>query len=201
MEEDAWFAQAAFRNFDFNTASVTLDAATGVVQRVDQSSTVTLSDYDFAAFKLPEKQTLVKPTWLSDAPQGDRMAINFNGLPLRGNAMLGGKALFFPPIIRDGQPLICAEYLPAFLIKHTRQGQVLYLRGLLPKEGKTARLTLGSKQARISGQELELEAAPVEVEGRLYVPASLLQKVNGVLVRWEQKPKTLWVDTRYLRRP
>jgi len=114
---------------------------------------------------------------------------------------IGVNRLHFPPIIRDGQPLICAEYLPAFLIKLTRQGQVIYARGLLPKEGKTARLTLGSKHARISGQELELEAAPVEVEGRLYVPASLLQRVNGVLVRWEAKSKTLWVDTRYLRRP
>jgi hypothetical protein len=203
VEEDEWFAQRTFRTFDFNSASVTLDAVTGAVQQVSPSNSA-IYDGDFSTFKLPEPKTLTKPAWLADTPQDDGVAINFNGRLITVSPMPGTKSLFFPPLIRDGQPLICAEYLPAFLFKLTRQGpqkQIIYARGTLPKEGKTARLQLGSKKARISGTEVELEAAPVEVDGRLYVPASLLQKLNGVLVRWKAKSKTLYVDTRYLRRP
>lgn len=198
-DQDLWLHRRPQWEFEFNYGSRTIDATTGRVLSAASAGAPDVIVPDDALFALPqpiEAPAPSKPALPETTPALEFPAVlNFNGSEEIVNK------LHFPPIIRDSQPLICAEYLPAFLIKHTRAGQVIYLRGLLPKEGKTARLTLGSKHARISGQELELEAAPVEVEGRLYVPASLLQKVNGVLVRWEAKPKTLWVDTRYLRRP
>ncbi len=194
VEEDPWLHQRLVWKLDFNYGTASIDATTGRVLNCESSV-----PFDSRAIPspLPQPEVVPRPAAFVDpAPPVDQPdEVITNGFSI------GVNRLHFPPIIRDGQPLICAEYLPAFLIKLTRQGQVIYARGLLPKEGKTARLTLGSKHARISGQELELEAAPVEVEGRLYVPASLLQRVNGVLVRWEAKSKTLWVDTRYLRRP
>jgi len=198
-DQDFWLHRRPQWDFEFNYGSRTIDATTGRVLSAVSGAAPDVIVPDDALFALPapvavpvpSKPALPQP---DPAPEVPAM-LHFNGDEVAVNT------LHFPPILRDSQPLICAEYLPAFLIKLTREGQVLYLRGLLPKESKTARLTLGSKHARISGQELELEAAPVEVDGRLYVPASLLQRVNGVLVRWEAKSKTLWVDTRYLRRP
>lgn len=62
-------------------------------------------------------------------------------------------------------------------------------------------MTLGSKEATVDGKPFALSGAPQEIDGRLYLPYELLYQCNGVLVRWDAKKNTLWVDTRYLRRP
>ena len=110
-------------------------------------------------------------------------------------------SLYVRPKVRDANPLIFADYFPKFLIDTKREGDTITLSGQLPDKGKTAVLTLGSKEATVDGQPLALSGAPQEIDGRLYLPYELLHECNGVLVRWDAKKNTLWVDTRYLRRP
>lgn len=109
--------------------------------------------------------------------------------------------LHFPLVSSGGVCFIDSQYFSSFLISVNRQGEKLTLQGRLPTKGKKAELALGSTSAVVDGQLITLSGAPQEIEGRLYLPYELLTLCNGVLTRWEPKKNTLWVDTRYLRRP
>ena len=117
------------------------------------------------------------------------------------NSELCGNGLIFPPRVENLTPLIYQGYFPKFLIATKREGDTITLRGQLPGKGHEAVVKLGSKDATIDGKPFTLSGAPQEIDGRLYLPYELLHQCNGVLVRWDEKKNTLWVDTRYLRRP
>ena len=108
-------------------------------------------------------------------------------------------SLHYLPIIRDDSALIYDFYIKQFMINEFRRGKTVVLRGML-KKGKRAELQIGSTKAKLNGKAITLKTAPVIVNERLYLPAELLQLVNGVPIRWEPSKKTLWVETRYLRR-
>ena len=63
-----------------------------------------------------------------------------------------------------------------------------------------ANLNVGDGRVNIDGKSVRLSAAPTVIDGRLYLPAELLQLVNGIPVRWEPKTKLLWVTTQGMRR-
>ena len=126
----------------------------------------------------------------------DECAVMYNEEPLTSKM-----SLFVRPKVREANPLIYVSYFPNFLIATKREGDTITLRGQLPNKGHQAIVKIGSKDATVDGKPFTLSGAPQEIDGRLYLPYELLHQCNGVLVRWDAGKNTLWVDTRYLRRP
>lgn len=190
VEEDAWLHQRLIWAYNFNLGSVHIDAQSGDVVNIDSRPMVEL---DKKLFGLPREIVIPEPERQSlPATQIETASINFNSDNLI-------RLLHFQPIIRDNSPLIYADYFPNFLIKTEIKGDDITLEGQL-KEKHKATLKLGEKKYTLDGKEAEFATPPVEIDDRIYLPAELLQKLNGVLIRWEPKKKLLWVDTRYLRR-
>lgn len=148
---------------------------------------------------------LMEDTWMlpyfTDAASKSHSAMNLRNGPqvkFNGDSV---DFLVFPPHLQQNQPLIFADYFPQFLIDLQRDGAKITLKGQLPEKGKEVVLELGKREATVDGKPVTLSVAPQEIEGRLYLPYELLTLCNGVLTRWDAKKNTLWVDTRFLRRP
>ena len=124
-----------------------------------------------------------------------RLSVSVNPL---GNLING---MIYVLRMKEQSVLLAHDYFPSFLITTKREGETIILEGQLPDKGKKGVLTMGSTAATVDGKPLTLSAAPQEIDGRLYLPYELLTLCNGVLTRYEPHTKTLYVDTRFLRRP
>ncbi len=120
--EDTWLSRRIVWSVTFNTGIVFVDDASSHVIGVDvlpysnEETVLAAFRSTGAAVGASGSQTPVQDV---GSPPEINIRMNHGLL----NDLYG---LHLPPIIRDSQPLICAEYLPAFLIKHTREGQVIY---------------------------------------------------------------------------
>lgn len=204
--EDPWLHQRLAWNLNFNVGRVYMDANTGeyigwngeyngnkTPESVMPSVVRDAQDKLFALAKpteIPKPKRLLPPTTSIEVA-----SVNFNSISLNGIYNL-----HYPPIIRDGSPLVFSEYFPKFLIAVAAKDKEVTLEGQL-KEKHKAVIKLGERKYTLDGKEAEFATPPVKIDGRIYLPAELLQQLNGVLIRWEPKKKLLWVDTRYLRRP
>jgi len=201
VEEDLWFSQRLVLEVDFIFSVVKLGTHGQLISAEPRDKWWMGEEKDTAQklFGLDRPVIYPAPVWLKagGAPTNSKneIVVNFNGQQRESFEF------FFPPISNRGTATIFADYFPSFLINVTHDGQNITLEGQLPGKGKKARLTLGSTSAIVDGKPVTLSGAPQEIEGRLYLPYELLTLCNGVLTRWEPKKNTLWVDTRYLRRP
>jgi hypothetical protein len=191
--EDRWLQQKPFWIIQFNIARVCVDATNGHVFEGDPL------DWEYTGYhiyKLQVAETIVTPKRLP-LPRTplERARVGF-GL----NELSGPETLTDPPVIRDNSVFLLAAYFAGFMIEVGDAGETVTLQGRLKNKGRKATLKVGDRRAMIDGRRVELSAAPARIDGRLYLPYELLNKVNGIPVRWEAKKKMLWVDTRFLRR-
>ena len=209
--EDKWFARrfVGELNYSFGTVYVDLRELRLLPNSVSQAlNPLDKSNSAASLFELQNSREVKRPDVLStpqiptkvDSHRTAQVWFNGNSFSnVDSNSILAD--LFHPPVVEAGSCLIFADYFPKFLIDTQRQGNTLTLRGQLPGKGHEAVIKLGSKEATVDGKPFTLSGAPQEIDGRLYLPYELLRECNGVLVRWDEKKNTLWVDTRYLRRP
>lgn len=196
MEEDIWLHQRLIWHFQFEFTNIKLDANTGLPVGDFFPAPTKITDEEIKLFGLPHSIAIPQPAKLPLKPTNLEFAsVNFNGDEL----MDVDTELHYAPIIRDNSPLIYADYFPKFLIAVQTKDEEVTLEGQL-KEKHKAVIKIGEKKYILDGKEAEFATPPTRIDGRIYLPAELLQKLNGVLIRWEPKKKLLWVDTRYLRR-
>ena len=195
IDEDSWLHQRLTWRFQFEFTNITIDAMTGRPVGNFFPTPTKLSDSENKIFGMSVPVSITKPEKIpQDITIVETADVNFNG-----DEIISSKDLHYPPIVRDNSPLILSEYFLKFLINFKNDGDVINLIGQLKGEHK-ATLKLGERKYTFDEHELELPTPPVKINGRIYLPAELLQQLNGVLIRWEPKKKLLWVDTRYLRR-
>ena len=197
IRRDKWLMFRPEWNLEFGNFSILLDAETGRPVRNSYQSFIASVNDPSSIYHVDEIVSHQKPDWYVPSPVEQFPKLIFNNEDVE----IERGTLHFPPLVREENPLIFADYFPKFLIDTKREGSVVTLSGQLPNKGKEAVLTIGSKEAIVDGKPLTLSGAPQEIDGRLYLPYELLHQCNGVLVRWDAKKNTLWVDTRYLRRP
>lgn len=194
MRRDEWLLVEPEWRLNFGYLEVTLNALTGRPSSEISQSDAKVAKSPQSVFAINKPAYHPKPQWFSE--DNTRISdVMFNGRPVLPYA------LHHTPIVQGNTSLIFSDYFSSFLINVARDGQKITLQGQLPDKGKQAELTLGSTSAVIDGKPVTLSGTPQEIEGRLYLPYELLTLCNGVLTRWEPKKNTLWVDTRYLRRP
>lgn len=95
-----------------------------------------------------------------------------------------------PPITRDG----CA-FVPISTLADTLQGKVVWdaeqQTVTLTKNRDTIRMRVDSNEAKINGQDLSLEAAVYNVDGRVYVPFVSIAEAMGAKLEWDEEIRTV----------
>lgn len=95
-----------------------------------------------------------------------------------------------PPITRDG----CA-FVPISTLADTLQGKVVWdaeqQTVTLIKNRDTIRMRVDSNEAKINGQDLSLEAAVYNVDGRVYVPFVSIAEAMGAKLEWDEEIRTV----------
>jgi len=195
IDEDSWLHQRLTWRFQFEFTNITIDALTGRPVGNFSPTPTKLSNSESKVFGISVPVPITKPEKIpQDVTIVETADVNFNG-----NEIISSKDLHYPPIIRDNSPLIFSDYFPNFLISLETKADEITLEGQLAPKHK-AIVKIGEKKYTLDGKEAEFVTPPTKIDGRIYLPAELLQQLNGVLIRWEPKKKLLWVDTRYLRR-
>jgi hypothetical protein len=95
-----------------------------------------------------------------------------------------------PPITRDGCTLV-----PISALADTLQGKVVWddeqQTVTFTKNRDTIRMRVDSTQAKMNGQELSLETAVCNVDGRVYVPLVSVAEAMGAKLEWDEEIRTV----------
>ncbi len=112
---------------------------------------------------------------------GRDVNVTLNGTPLE---------LSQPPIVKDGVTLV-----PIRAVFEALGMDVSWNGGdnsvTAVKNGKSVFVTVGSSAARINGQAVELDQAPVIENGVTFVPLRVIGEAMGVDVAWDQENYTV----------
>ncbi|WP_193726740.1 stalk domain-containing protein [Paenibacillus guangzhouensis] len=104
---------------------------------------------------------------------------------------VNGKALKFDvaPQVISGR-----TFVPYLTIAESLGGTVKYdektKKATINKGNSKVEVTVGSKQAKINGSSVSLEAAPVSVKGAVMVPLRFVGESLGVWVNWNSQQST-----------
>lgn len=207
LAKDKWLLSKHIWVVDFEAARVFVDAESGEVIESEANPKWEGDSYS-QKYKADSEIIYNKPNFAfkphrSDAEIAEQStkncSVTFDGQEL--NISSRQPDLHYAPLRVGSTSLILSRYFTSFLINIKRNGGEITLNGQLAAKGKKAELTIGSTNATVDGKPVTLSGSPQEIEGKLYLPYELLTLCNGVLTRWEPKKSTLYVDTRFLRRP
>jgi uncharacterized protein YjdB len=95
-----------------------------------------------------------------------------------------------PPITRDGCALV-----PISTLADALQGKVVWdaeqQTVTLTKNRDTIRMRVDSTEAKMNGQDLTLEAAVGNIDGRVYVPLVSVAEAMGAKLEWDEEIRTV----------
>lgn len=95
-----------------------------------------------------------------------------------------------PPITVEGCTLVpistLADTLQGKVVWDAQQQTVTFTKGR-----DTIRMRVDSKQAKMNGQDLFLEVAVCNVDGRVYVPLVSVAEAMGAKLEWDEEIKTI----------
>lgn len=133
------------------------------------------------------------PSLSSDAglPKGTAsMSIGSKAMTVNGTK----KAIDVAPIVKDGSTYVPIRYvLDAFGGSATWDQvnkKIMVLRG-----AKALDLTVNKKEYLLNGKRQSAEVAPIILQGRTLVPLRLVSEQLGLTVKWEQKTKTVTIES------
>lgn len=137
--------------------------------------------------------TFTMPSLSSDAglPKGTAsMSIGSKAMTVNGNK----RAIDVAPIVKDGSTYVPIRYvLDAFGGNATWDQvnkKIMVLRG-----AKALDLTVNKKEYLLNGKRQSAEVAPIILQGRTLVPLRLVSEQLGLTVKWEQKTKTVTIES------
>lgn len=118
------------------------------------------------------------------------MVIGSKSLTVNGTK----KAIDVAPIVKDNTTYIPIKYVvdvfggSAAWDQNTKK--IMVLRG-----AKALDLTVGKKEYVLNGKRQSAEVAPLILDGRTLVPLRLVSEQLGLTVKWEQKTKTVTIES------
>lgn len=137
--------------------------------------------------------TFTMPSLSSEAglPKGTAaMSIGAKSMTVNGQ----NKPIDVAPIVKDSSTYVPIRYvLDAFGGSATwdpATKKILVLRG-----SKVLDLTLSKKEFVLNGKRQSAEVAPILLQGRTLVPLRLVSEQLGLTVKWEQKTKTVTIES------
>ncbi|MHA6532707.1 stalk domain-containing protein [Paenibacillus sp. BAC0078] len=137
--------------------------------------------------------SFVMPSLSSEAglPKGTAaMSIGSKSMTVNGTK----KAIDVSPIVKDGSTYVPIKYvLDAFggsAAWDPNTKKIMVLRG-----AKVLDLTVNKKEFVLNGKRQGAEVAPVILQGRTLVPLRLVSEQLGLSVKWEQKTKTVTIES------
>lgn len=133
------------------------------------------------------------PSLSSDAglPKGTAsMVIGSKAITVNGTK----KAIDVAPIVKEGTTYVPIKYvLDAFGGSATWDQvnkKIMVLRG-----AKALDLTVNKKEYILNGKRQSAEVSPLILQGRTLVPLRLVSEQLGLTVKWEQKTKTVTIES------
>nr|WP_239004670.1 stalk domain-containing protein [Paenibacillus tepidiphilus] len=137
--------------------------------------------------------SFVMPSLSSEAglPTGTAsMVIGAKAMTVNGTK----KALDVAPIVKEGTTYVPIKYvLDAFggsASWNQTTKKIMVLRG-----AKALDLTVNQKEFVLNGKRQSAEVAPLILQGRTLVPLRLVSEQLGLTVNWEQKTKTVTIES------
>lgn len=137
--------------------------------------------------------SFVMPSLSSEAglPKGTAsMSIGAKSMTVNG----AKQAIDVAPIVKDGSTYVPIKYvLDAFGGKATwdqNTKKIMVLRG-----AKVLDLTVNKKEFLLNGKRQSADVAPLILGGRTLVPLRLVTEQLGLTVKWEQKTKTVTIES------
>ncbi|MDQ0192196.1 stalk domain-containing protein [Paenibacillus wynnii] len=104
------------------------------------------------------------------------------------------KAIEVAPIMKDGTTYVPIKYvLDAF--GGSASWDALTKKIMILRGSKVLDLTLGKKDFLLNGMRKSAEVAPLLQQGRTLVPLRLVSEQLGLTVKWEQKTKTVTIES------
>ncbi|MDT3428023.1 hypothetical protein J2Z22_003613 [Paenibacillus forsythiae] len=104
------------------------------------------------------------------------------------------KAIDSAPLVQNGTTYVPIRYvLDAFggsAAWYPATRKIMVLRG-----SKALELTVNKKEFIINGKRQSSEVAPISLQGRTLVPLRLVSDQLGLTVKWEQKTKTVTIES------
>ncbi|MNT89212.1 hypothetical protein D3C72_2299010 [compost metagenome] len=104
------------------------------------------------------------------------------------------KAIDSAPLNQNGTTYVPIKYvLDAFGGSATWNSvtkNIMVLRG-----SKALELTVNKKEFILNGKRQSAEVAPILLQGRTLVPLRLVSEQLGLTVKWEQKTKTVTIES------
>lgn len=96
----------------------------------------------------------------------------------------------YPPRIIQGVPYIYVRYMPAL-----KQDEVKWRNGEVQVacEGQLLRLRPGSASVEAPGRTIHLDAPVLNLDGRVYVPLDVFQKLGEAKARYDAKSRTVYL--------
>ena len=95
-----------------------------------------------------------------------------------------------PPVIVEGRTLIPSSVLVSILEVSIRWNSTLQ-RMILSYEGSTIEMKIGSIEAKVNGNSVTMEAAPMIINGSKMIPLRFFATSFGYNVAWEDATKTV----------
>lgn len=137
--------------------------------------------------------SFVMPSLSSEAglPAGSAsMIIGSKGMTVNGTK----KSIDVAPIVKDNTTYVPIKYvLDAFggsAAWDQSTKKIMVLRG-----AKVLDLTVNKKEYVLNGKRQSAEVAPLILDGRTLVPLRLVSEQLGLTVKWEQKTKTVTIES------
>jgi hypothetical protein len=103
-----------------------------------------------------------------------------------------GIDLMTPPVVRTGGVLISDKLFEALggdMDFDKASGKIVLSKGNDP-----AMLFVGKKDAELNGQAITLPVAPEFTKGKLFIPATFVESVLGMKVKWDEEKYTLTIN-------
>ena len=123
----------------------------------------------------------------------DRTSVSFYS---PGGVPAGTVELDVPPMIVDGRTMaplrFVGESLGAEVLWNEDARQVIYTSG-----SRQIILTVGQRTVFVDGRSVEIDAAPVIVDGRTLVPVRFVGQWLGAIVKWDDELRR--VEISYLK--
>ncbi|MFY0546266.1 stalk domain-containing protein [Brevibacillus sp. H7] len=108
-----------------------------------------------------------------------------------------GKELSFPdaaPYIDSGRTMVPVRFVSEALGAHV-EWNAAEQKVTITHQGKTIELTVGQKTAMVNGTKLTLDAKPVVIKGRTFVPLRFVSEAFGADVQWNAPERLVTVKT------